>query len=569
MTQPRPKLALQLLALVSSPIALAALLGACGNAETNATTSSGAAGPAGTGGGDTASSSGNGFGGNGPHGPYDDFPTDPVIDDTGGPLPADIGTQFGDPSASSPDGGPCLMEPQIGALFPNNWLRPRFRMVPPAEQNVFEIRIHTAGETNDLVVYTASTEWKMTKDMWTLLLTHLQDVPMTLTIRGAKLVNGTIEGTPSVGSTGDITIAPASAEGSIVFWHTLPSENSGELKGFTPGDEGVTPVLTVGQIQAKPQGQSVTCLGCHASTPDGKYAAFKTLGGTNGDALASVEMGTPGDAPSFWSNPSIDSMAPAMLGIPTFSKGHWSDGDHVVVTSFGNGQSAQLAWFDLEATASGQGVAFDMLARTGDDRGAIMPAWSHDGSSIVYTSTNGSGDGRPTTAETNLVSIPYANKAGGTATPIAGAATDEFSEYYPALSPDDQLIAFNRIGAGVDTYNQPAAEVFVIPTAGGTPERVLANDPPTCSGVVSPGITNSWPKWAPESTTVGTRTFYWLIFSSRRGDGAIPQLYVSAVVSDNGTLTTYPALYLWNQAADEANHTPAWDVFKIPDMPPQ
>jgi hypothetical protein len=237
-----------------------------------------------------------------------------------------------------------------------------------------------------------------------------------------------------------------------------------------------------------------------------------------------------------------------------------------MLTSFGNSSAANLTWFDLEATASGQGTAFGYLDRTGDSKGAIMPSWSHDGKTIVYTSTNGSDDGRPTTAPTDIFLVPFADKKGGAATPLSGAADSTFSEYYPALSPDDAFVAFNRIPQGQDTYNQPNAEVFVIPTAGGTPTRIAANDPSACGSAKSPGVTNSWPKWAPEAVTVGNRTYYWLAFSSKRGT-AVPQLYMTAIVVQNGKVITYPALYLWNQPSDEANHTPAWDVFKIPPAP--
>jgi hypothetical protein len=30
------------------------------------------------------------------------------------------------------------------------------------------------------------------------------------------------------------------------------------------------------------------------------------------------------------------------------------------------------------------------------------------------------------------------------------------------------------------------------------------------------------------------------------------------LVDGEGKITTYPALYLWNQPQGEANHTPAW-----------
>jgi hypothetical protein len=39
---------------------------------------------------------------------------------------------------------------------------------------------------------------------------------------------------------------------------------------------------------------------------------------------------------------------------------------------------------------------------------------------------------------------------------------------------------------------------------------------------------------------------------------------VTPVVDDGQSLTTYPALYLWNQPFNENNHTPAWDNFMIP-----
>ena len=102
-----------------------------------------------------------------------------------------------------------------------------------------------------------------------------------------------------------------------------------------------------------------------------------------------------------------------------------------------------------------------------------------------------------------------------------------------------------------------------MPSDGGVATRLSANDPDQCASVTSPGLTNSWPKWSPEATTFGGKTYYWLTFSSTRGAGGKPQLYVSPVVVEGGVPTTYPALYLWNQPVDEANHTPAWDVFEI------
>jgi len=44
---------------------------------------------------------------------------------------------------------------------------------------------------------------------------------------------------------------------------------------------------------------------------------------------------------------------------------------------------------------------------------------------------------------------------------------------------------------------------------------------------------------------------------------------MAAVVRDNATgkLESYPAVYLWNQDPTTSNLTPAWDEFKIPEVP--
>jgi hypothetical protein len=131
------------------------------------------------------------------------------------------------------------------------------------------------------------------------------------------------------------------------------------------------------------------------------------------------------------------------------------------------------------------------------------------------------------------------------------------------FSPDDRYLAFNRVPDGQSSYANTQAEVFVIPSGGGTATRLAANDPPSCSGLTSPGVENSWPRWAPDTTEINGDTYYWVTFSSTRV-GGIPQLFVTPVIDDGSTLHTFPALYLWNQPATDHNHTPAWDNFQIP-----
>jgi hypothetical protein len=519
-------------------------------------TSSGASGTAGAGGLQLTTGTGGG-----PTGPFDDFPASPIVDAS---APMNAPALFG--AAVDPTGGPCLYEPEPDTLYPNNWLRPRFSWTPAPGQNLFQLRLHTSAEVHDLVVYTANDSWTMPKDMWAALTSDAVGVPITLTITGGTYGGGML-GQPSVGSSHAMTIAPVDAPGAIVYW-TIAGTTA-FLKGFSPGDETVVAALQPSQVQMPTAGGGhVTCIGCHTSTPDGSFAGF-TAQGPWGNALASIQGASPGAQPAFLGAGALATLtAQSPLGIQTYSKAHWSDGDHVMVAPWGDSPNNQLAWIDLEAQTSGQGTSYGFLARTGDANDVGAPTFSHDGSTIVYVSTNTEFTGRLDEGFGHLYAVPYNDRQGGTAAPVPGDGSDpSYNQYYPAFSPDDAFLAFNRIPVGGKMYDADAAEVLVMPATGGTATRLAANDPPACTGLTSPGVTNSWPKWAPQASTLGGKTYYWLIFSSKRDPSDNPQLYITGVVVDGGSVETHGALYLWNQPGDENNHTPAWDYFMIPPPP--
>lgn len=489
-----------------------------------------------------------------------DFPREPIRDTQGPePLPADPGALFGSDDASGQSGGPCVSEPEIGALLPRNWLRPRIRFAATAGQNLFEIRIKVDNQQNDLIVYTTSTQWTMPAEIWAGLAGHSTDRPITLSVRGVQVMNGQPVGKPAFGSRGTFTIAPADAAGTIVYWTTTGGT---VLKGFKIGQETVTDVLRPAQV-----GGAAQCVGCHTSTPDGNFVAFSTSDSAgNGDPAYLSMRSVDGRAtePSY-----LTAAARTLLGrqkqhAPVFSAGHFTTGDRIAVAAYqasGTGPYG-LAWIDLEASSTAQGTGWGMLSRTGDARMSGGPVFTRQGDRIVYVSATSVGSG-VTATDGDLVSIPYNNRMGGAATPVPGASEAAHNEYYPTFSPDDAFLAYNRVPSGESSYNNPKAEVFVLPSQGGTPTRLAANDPPSCGTAKSPGALNSWAKWSPEVQTVNGKRYYWIVFSSTRAGGP-PQLYITGVTVDAaGTVETHKALYLWNQPATEGNHTAAWDVFKI------
>jgi hypothetical protein len=486
-------------------------------------------------------------------GPYSDFPPDPIID-TG--VPGDAGMLFGTPGSGAPTGGPCMVEPEVGTLYPQNWLRPRFTWIPTGTENLFELRITAGNQLNPLVVYTSASTWTMPAAVWTALAMHTVEQPITVTVRGATLSGATLSSGPELGSTGDISVAAARAPGAIVYWTT---SGGTLLRGFHIGEETVHDIV-------KPADDATTtqCVGCHTSTPDGTYVAYSAspVAG-NGDPATLGLLSADGtkQRPSFISASAQTLMARQNQELPSFSQLHWQTGDRVALGMFPVSSKFEIIWTDLEASSTAQGTGWGVLARTGDANAAAYASFARNSDTVLYVSGPDVTTG-VRTAHGDLMTVPYGARGGGTATAINGAATTQYNEYYPTWSPDDRYVAYNRVADGQTSYANTAAEVFIIPAVGGTPVRLAANDPPACSGKTSPGVENSWPKWAPDTVDAASRRYYWLTFSSTR-IGGVPQLFVTPVVDQGGTVKTYPALYLWNQPAADHNHTPAWDNFSI------
>jgi hypothetical protein len=309
-----------------------------------------------------------------------DFPAMPLNDPTtGGTVSGDPTTLFpGDGGTGTTTGGPCLSEPANGSLYPYNWLRPRMLWASAAAQNVFEVRISAPGEVNDYVVYTMNNYWALDKPTWQKIAGieggakgTLVGVPISVTVRATN----TAGGTPTISNTAQFIIAPAIADGSLVYWTTASfatNATSTTLQGFHVGDEGTTTALTVPQAAANGSGvwaqppdggnlpqppilEPVGCIGCHAATPDGNYVGF-TAQWPWPNAIASIQTANPGAAPPWLTPGAIANLGPntgdvnylgggyitatnnvddVMLGIETFSPAHYATGDRIEVTSVG------------------------------------------------------------------------------------------------------------------------------------------------------------------------------------------------------------------------------------------
>ncbi len=580
-----------------------------------------------------------------------DFPKDAVVE-----AGAEAGPSEFAGTASGP--GSCITEPQDGSLFPRNWLRPRVAVSTGPRTGLFQIRFHASRELNDLVVYTTQLPWAMPKDLWEKLTRNVMEEDITMTLRekgGSGIVESVSKfRVAPVDAGGTVVfwhatgIEQDNATQSMLFGFRPGDEGvitalqNTQVESVSTRD-GKPRQPVKGATTGQPQ-----CIGCHSSSPDGKVVAFTDAYPWN-VSVANIEPDKVGNVPDFMTPAGRAMTQTTVQGVTSFSLADWDAGRRRYVTSwaartiagpndFSNiwlfygsndaltkgGNKDDLIWVDLASKANvpelaadgtnkdtvagallgAKGSAWDVISRgAGDTNAAVTPDWSHAGDLIAYTSTDKSNDGRiggeksgdPGPTRCDIYTVRFGNGKGGTAAPVAGASDPVAGEYYPDFSPDDAYIAFNRVpNTMLQVYYREDAELYIVPSKGGDPIRLAANDPAACTNLKGNAVHNSWAKWAPLKQSANGATYYFIAFSSSRYTkhtiGTVPnlvvgsELYVTTVkVDDAGKLTTYPAIYLWNQnnlvttdvsgkaSATEAlglNVTPAWDDFAIPPVPP-
>ena len=564
----------------------------CGSGETPKEGNGAAAGQSG---GGNQPDGGSGGQKNGAVTAFQDFPRDPVFD---GGAKAEAAKSFAANTAAAAGADPCLTEPAPDAMVPKNWSPLLFEWASAAT-NLFELRLHVKGQENDLVVYTDKTSYTLPAATWTALTTHSAGEDIQLTLRGVKREGGVVKGAPAKGAEAIIHLAPVEAPGSVVYWADSPTQET-SFKGFTVGDTTAKNVLTPSQV-----GEGTYCISCHTSSAGGDYFLFtrdvpnpsgpQNVGIRAVKALALSRPNAPA-APGKVSPSAAALLAREGQSAPVTSSSFGS----IVLTGFDAkftpSLKPELSWTNLQA-ADGNltlGKWWGILARNGDPGSPGSASWSHSGKTVYYTSSPVVSAGiinvisldpaATTGAFMDIYSVPYANGQGGTATPVPGASDESYLEYYPAVSPDDNLLVFNRTpkekkanGNWRSSYHDEKAEVMAMPLAGGAPPVTLkANQPSACAVAMkpdlkSPGITNSYPKWAPSAGTANGKKYYWIVFSSKRQlDPAKrhAQLYLAAVVTKvAGNTETieadYPAVYLSAQGRDDSNFIPVWDNFAL------
>lgn len=258
------------------------------------------------------------------------------------------------------------------------------------------------------------------------------------------------------------------------------------------------------------------CVGCHAVAPAG-------------GRIAAVEGPVPGRG-------LVRTLAGEVVSIPDIPAMYfaWSpDGSKLAYAS----QDGDIYILDIQSGANTPlpGASMPGVAET-------MPAWSSDGSTIAFVRSEAPLEwGLNVQGPSDIYVVPA---TGGEARPLPGASGEGFN-YYPAFSPDGKWLAFTRHTRGQSSYADEAAEIYLVPAAGGEARRLRAND--AADGTPLQNVSNSWPTWSRDGRL--------LAFNSKRNDPAF-DIFVTEIDAEGNSGPAQPLAGASQPGVFE--HTPFW-----------
>jgi len=321
-------------------------------------------------------------------------------------------------------GGVCVFEPPLaadgpGALYPRNFIAPRFRWQSATEAVLWEIRLSRAsGRGPALRGYTRNTDWLLPTEIWLRLAQQVTE-PVQVTVRGLTAAGAL------VGARGNFEIAPVDAGNSLVYLaletSRVTSQQPTRLVQLYLGDSTATELLLPAGVQAAdlpgadgalPRGANACgdpprpsceqqpndpaccdvsgftpgraqCIGCHVLTPDGKAVSFSDYDSAS-EWNASVEPGLVGAFPTSVTTYAASLLKQPWLGMAAFSPAHFSAIDRVLLTTYGLRPDPAslaydptaparfgLAWFDLNSDSQAQPIP-DAVPPLGETEAALQ-----------------------------------------------------------------------------------------------------------------------------------------------------------------------------------------------------
>jgi hypothetical protein len=374
------------------------------------------------------------------------------------------------------------------------------------------------------------------------------------------IVRATTDGTCATisGNTPAMAIAEQDVSGGVYYWKSTvtASGTGGQIWRKEFGDTTPEEVITA----TTGSGFSATCYGCHFLSRDGQRMSVNLDDSDSDDEYGDVSSGLVDvGAKMFLTEVGyVDGQA---AGFQAFSHDHAfylgtsGDGSGTPSTAGGGGGASNVFFlWNGNATAPGLTPVGTITVGKSGDR-PTQPDWSADDKSVVFVIPIKAGGGSYQDDSHvfggSLWTMPYMGAGKfGTATELLHSSGE--NNYYPSFSPDGTFIVFNRVpltgsvnaidtctgqSCPNDSFSNPAARVFVLPTGtGATPIDAENLNGSKASNPVP--VSNSWPRWSPFIQTYKGSKLLWVTFSSTRDYGLRVRNHVQ--VNGQSQVQCYP-----------------------------
>lgn len=422
-----------------------------------------------------------------------------------------------------PSRAPSVVYPPDHVVVPANIGNFDVHWADASNNDVWEIALKSAHSDVRVYVGASFPRWyAFTAAEWLAAAGNEDDV--TATVRG---VSTTVPGMIGASAGVTATLPDQPIQGGLYYWAAASA--SGTPEGIYRHDLSL-PGQPVQEFYTRAEEPAGRCVACHILSRDGTRMAITYDGGNEEGTLMDVASRTP-IAPE-----------PGNWNYGTFTP----DGHQLIAAFNGN----------LDIRDSGTGA---VQAQVPTGAWTTQPDFSPTGNVITYVAAPmAAGSYNVSFTGGSIVVQPWDGTNYGVPTTIVPNGGAPQNNYYPSVSPDGQWVVFNRSTG--DSYNDPDAELWVVPVAGGTPIRLdTAN--------ITSGLVNSWTRWAPFEQTVNGERMFWITFSSMRqfgnrlAQGTHPQIWMAAFFPDRATAgadPTAPAFWLPFQDIDTSNHIAQW-----------
>lgn len=498
-------------------------------------------------------------------------------------VAGDAPPQLADWFATAPEpavdsSGPALAYPLDGAAWPANLPSPTVQWTYDYAGPDTVFRVGFEAPYARVYVYGTADHWALEEgDGWTALVPKAawQQVhaltggsPHQVSVAATVMVDGGISQATTQGPPATIHVTDDLFGGAVYYWNiaaqgirVLEYENSAAFVDDIAIEGG--------------------CHGCHAVSPDGETIAvsFNQAPGSEPAAkkwwsmqLHDVDTGAESD----W----VHDDAAAFLGdgrimYAAFSEAFWTNDERRVLVTRSDPTVVPETSRTLFSVDLLTGLVGELTADATPGSAQLFPSFSGDGSFVVFADSEQGKGGLAAQGAAQLYRMPYASGAGGAPEPLEGASAPDLLQYYPAITPDDAFVVFNRAssdtldcplvaggkggpGSG-GTYDNCHADLWIVDSDGGAAVRLDA-----ANGPEDGTWANSWPSMSAEVSG----HHYWVAFSSRRPYGLLgtdgqPGLWITAVDPNllaTGADPSFAPVWLPGQDADGGNHIGQWSV---------